>query len=92
VNQLDQLESEGIFIPEVNPFKVLKSKNRQLCTQQHFVVVLYGRIFTQVEPYRGASFLIKIGISPPYPFKTPEITFLDPICNPNIKENGTLSY
>ncbi len=86
------MELEGKFIPEVNPFIVFKSQKRQSYTQQQNSVVIYGRIFPQVEPYCRTSFLIEIEFPPEYPFKNPEITFLDPICNPNIDENGKISF
>ena len=53
---------------------------------------MYGRIFLQVEPYCRTSLLIEIEFPPEYPFKNPEITFLDPICHSNIDENGKISF
>ena len=49
-------------------------------------LVIRGRILPQTEPYCYASFLIEIILSPEWPFKPPEVNFLDPLYHPNIDE------
>ncbi|CAF4180257.1 unnamed protein product [Adineta steineri] len=48
------------------------------------IMIIQGRILLQSELYCRASFLIEIALPREYPFKRPEITFLDPIYHPNI--------
>lgn len=95
------MESEGTFTLEANPFTIFENKRSRLHFNQtrktfyevrHDSLVIYGRIFPQIEPYCHASFLIEINISPEYPFRMPEITFLDLICHPNIDEKGKLAF
>ncbi len=52
------------------------------------MTIIQGRILPQTEPYCRASFLIEIALPREYPFKCPEITFLDPIYHPNVEESG----
>ena len=50
--------------------------------------VIRGRILPQVEPYCRASFLVEITLPPEFPFKAPDLIFLDPIYHPNVDESG----
>ncbi|UJR16721.1 hypothetical protein I4U23_003621 [Adineta vaga] len=50
--------------------------------------IIQGRILLQTEPYRDGSFLVEIAFPQEYPFKHPNITFLDPIYHPNISKSG----
>lgn len=101
MNELNELELEGKFIQEVNPFIVFNSKKHQSGSsemtkisyvQQKSSPVFYGRIFPQAEPYCRNSFLIEITLPQDYPFKIPKITFLDPIHHPNIQKDGKLCF
>jgi ubiquitin-protein ligase len=51
--------------------------------------VIRGRIFPKKDPYYLASFLIEIRLPEEYPFKVPEVIFLDPIYHPNVRKDGT---
>ncbi len=52
------------------------------------IITIQGRILPKREPYCRASFLIEITLSRVYPFKPPEVIFLDPIYHPNINHIG----
>jgi len=51
-------------------------------------MTIQGRILPQTEPYCRASFLVEITLSHEYPFKEPEVLFLDPISHPHIHDWG----
>jgi ubiquitin-protein ligase len=51
-----------------------------------YSTVIRGRILPQTEPYCHASFLIEITLPPQWPFKPPEVMFLDPLYHSNIDE------
>jgi ubiquitin-protein ligase len=53
-------------------------------------IAIRGRILPQKEPYCHASFLIEITLPREYPFKPPDVTFLDPIYHPNVTDEGSL--
>ena len=50
--------------------------------------VIVGRILPHREPYCQTSLLIRITLSPEYPFKAPDVAILDPIYHININEYG----
>ncbi len=98
VQKLKQLESENKFILDSFPWELLFDTNKppprfnnsrmaQRASRQDMTII-QGRILPQTEPYCRASFLIEIALPREYPFKCPEITFLDPIYHPNVKESG----
>ncbi len=55
------------------------------------MIALQGRILPKTEPYCRASFLIEIKLPIDYPFKPPEVMFLDPIYHPNVDKRGCQS-
>ncbi|CAF1341176.1 unnamed protein product [Adineta ricciae] len=57
-------------------------------SSEHYRHTIEGRLLLQSEPYCRASFLIRIGLTAEYPFKYPDIQFLDPIYHPNISQTG----
>ena len=96
--KLQQLEFQNKFILDNNPmisfsnsyppprFNNTTSNSTVQCRKQ--IYVIQGRILPQSEPYCHASFLIEIKLPPEYPFKAPEVIFLDPIYHPNVDESG----
>jgi len=98
VQKLKQLESENKFILDSFPWELLFDTNKppprfnnsrmtQRPSRQNMTII-QGRILPQTEPYCRASFLIEIVLSQEYPFKCPEVTFLDPIYHPNVAPSG----
>ncbi|CAF1289680.1 unnamed protein product [Adineta ricciae] len=57
-------------------------------SSEHYRHTIEGRLLLQSEPYCRASFLLQIGLTAEYPFKYPDIQFLDPIYHPNISQTG----
>ncbi|CAF3940238.1 unnamed protein product [Rotaria sp. Silwood1] len=57
------------------------------CVQQD-PSIIQGRLLLQSEPYCRASFLIEIAFPKEYPFKCPEITFVDPIYHPLVHKSS----
>lgn len=49
-------------------------------------LAIRGRILPRTEPYCHASFLIEITLPLEWPFKAPEVMFLDPLYHPNVYE------
>ncbi|CAF0752962.1 unnamed protein product [Adineta steineri] len=96
---LKQLESENKFILDISPAAPLFDSNKppprfnnsrmDKRPLRQDVTIIQGRILPQSELYCRASFLIEIALARDYPFKYPEITFLDPIYHPNISTSGT---
>jgi ubiquitin-conjugating enzyme E2 L3 len=58
------------------------------CSHKKDLIRLQGRILPKTEPYCRASFLIEITFPREYPFKPPEMLFLDPVYHPNVDERG----
>ena len=50
--------------------------------------VVQGRILPKTEPYCNASFLIQMTLPEDYPFKIPQVRFIDPIYHPRIHTSG----
>jgi len=92
INELNQLELERKFILEINPFAIFKKQRRQSYEQSPNSIFIHGRICLQIESCNRTLFLIEIEFLPEYPFKQPQITFLDRINNPNIDHNGKQSF
>ncbi|CAF1173093.1 unnamed protein product [Adineta steineri] len=92
--KLEQLELENKFILDISPMAPLPDINKppprfnnSRMTKRPLrkdIMIIQGRILLQSELYCRASFLIEIALPREYPFKRPEITFLDPIYHPNI--------
>ena len=99
LDKLERLESENKFILDVG---LLKCSNDNILPERFNgttiakpldtldLFTFYGRIFLQTEPYCQASFLIEIKLPQEYPFKEPEITFLDRIYHPIVHESGRI--
>jgi ubiquitin-protein ligase len=100
IKMLECLESENKIIIDVNPLKSfgnqkVPSRFNNTTITQHLPAVdmnrFQVRILPKTEPYCRASFLIDIRFPPEYPFKEPDITFLDPIYHPSIGNSGHYS-
>ena len=97
IDKLKQLESEGIFILDVDPVVLLNkgeppptfSNTTTIEKFEKDIRVIYGRILPRSEPYCRASFLVEITLSSDYPFKPPELRFLDPVYHPAVQTFGT---
>lgn len=101
IDRFERLETENMIIIDVNslaPFsnkKVPPRFNNTTIAQSLDVVSGYrfqARILPQSEPYCRASFLIEIKLPPEYPFKAPDIIFLDPIYHPSVQSSGEVCY
>lgn len=97
IKLLECLEFENKIIIDVNPLKPFDNQkvpprfNNTTITQRLDAADMYRfqvRILPQTEPYCRASFLIEIRLPQEYPFKEPDIMFLDPIYHPSIDESG----
>ena len=85
LRHLERLELENKFILNSDSLDRLKSAESTGTYAERFIC---GRIFPQTEPYCRRSFLVKIKLLPEYPFKVPEIIFLDHIYHPSVNEQG----
>ncbi len=86
LNKIKNWESEKKFILEYGSI-FGKQKSVQNLNNAG---IIRGRILPEKDPYCFASFLIEIKFPSEYPFKMPEIRFLDPIYHINIMNNGKL--
>ncbi len=84
---LDSFPGEQLFYTNKPPPRFNNSRMIQRPSRQNMTIIR-GRILPETEPYCRASFLIEIALPQEYPFKCPEVTFLDPIYHPNVEESG----
>jgi len=99
--ELERLELEKKFVLHENPLALFGNKKppprltNESTHWRHYVgdygkdgIILKGRIFPNTEPYCHASFLIEIVIPKEFPFKPPDVFFVDPIYHPSVDERG----
>ena len=95
---MGELEVENKFILDVDPTGFWSSggmppRFNRTClissVDTENYLAIRGRVLPRTEPYCYASFLIEITLFAEWPFRAPEVIFLDPIYHPNMDEwNG----
>jgi ubiquitin-protein ligase len=95
--KLEQLECENKFILHAHPMELFggnklppRFNNTTMTPPRHKegTLIIQGRILPQREPYCRASFLIQIMLPEEFPFRCPQVMFLDPIYHPLVEESG----
>ena len=97
LRELERLQLENKFIIDRSPLAHFGNNETPprfnntttwRCSYSKDAHVIRGRILPQNEPYCRASFLVEITLTPEFPFKLPDLIFLDPIYHPNVDKSG----